>query len=100
MPQFRKKALITAHQYIPGQPLPEGVMMHGDTAVLMTLEGPHVLRPGDWVARNPKGEQYNIGAAEFAATYEEVTWDASSAMERVRDVHLPQGPWDRKPPTE
>lgn len=77
MPMFRKKVLISAEQYIPGVHTPKGVTFknnptnHGeDVAVIRTLEGEHMLRPGDWVVTNPGGEQYNVEASIFASTYE------------------------------
>jgi|SRR5712672_3922278 len=40
---------------------------------LDTLEGGHVVCPGDWIITGVKGENYPCKPDIFAATYEEVT---------------------------
>lgn len=37
-----------------------------------TLEGHHIVCPGDWIITGVKGENYPCKADIFAATYEEV----------------------------
>ena len=37
-----------------------------------TLEGPHIVCPGDWIATGVKGENYPIKPDIFEATYEAV----------------------------
>lgn len=48
-----------------GQPLRD----HG---TVPTLEGGHIVCPGDWVITGVKGEQYPCKPDIFAATYEAV----------------------------
>jgi hypothetical protein len=38
-----------------------------------TLEGGHIVCPGDWIITGVKGERYPCKPDIFAATYEEVT---------------------------
>jgi hypothetical protein len=38
-----------------------------------TLEGGHIVTPGDWIATGIKGEHWPIKADVFAATYAPVT---------------------------
>ena len=38
-----------------------------------TLEGGHIVCPGDWIITGVKGEHYPCKPDVFAATYEEVT---------------------------
>lgn len=84
MPFYRKTALVFAEQYLPFMnQIPKGVTeleiggMHPGQIptviyVLNTLEGQHILRPGDYVCTGPKGEQWNVEQSIFEATYEEV----------------------------
>ena len=37
-----------------------------------TLEGGHIVCPGDWIITGVKGERYSCKPDIFAATYEEV----------------------------
>lgn len=37
---------------------------------IWTLEGPHLVSPGDWIIRGVKGEFYACKPDIFAATYE------------------------------
>ena len=77
--QFRKKpVVITAEQFWPDVlPWPEGVV--ADPAPngaaswwIETLEGGHVVRPGDWIITGIKGERYPCRPDIFEATYERV----------------------------
>ena len=44
----------------------------GRIARVLTLEGPLVVRPGDWIIRGVKGELYPCNPDIFALTYEPV----------------------------
>lgn len=79
---YRKIALVTAEQFLPaiGQ-VPKGVYSDGNgdprkrhdcTWVLDTKEGKHFVRGGDYICTGPAGEQWNVAAEIFEATYEEV----------------------------
>lgn len=41
--------------------------------LIPTLEGAHLVRPGDWIITGVQGEHYPCKPDIFAATYEEVT---------------------------
>ena len=45
------------------------------TALIRTLEGEMIARPGDWIIRGVKGELYPCKPDIFAATYEPVDED-------------------------
>ena len=49
-----------------------------------TLEGPHMVRHGDWIARGVKGEFWPIKADVFAATYEKAD-DAQTGQAKDGD---------------
>ena len=86
--KFRKKpVVIEASQFSPDkdEPWPQGVLKklgvevsghHGDPdemiAIIQTLEGDHIVNPGDWVITGVKGERYPCAPDIFAATYESV----------------------------
>lgn len=40
-----------------------------------TLEGPHVVTPGDWIITGVKGERYPCKPDIFEATYEALSDD-------------------------
>jgi hypothetical protein len=81
MAQFRKKpVVIEAVQYrrgeIPGDRFIDDGIQGGlisfkedDTALIDTLEGSMIARPGDWIIRGVKGELYPCKPDIFAATY-------------------------------
>lgn len=84
MPQFRKKpVVIEATQWfahgdhpavlpeIPSQCASRTVSpeTHG---LIETLEGDHLVSPGDWIITGVKGEHYPCKPDIFAMTYEEV----------------------------
>jgi hypothetical protein len=48
-----------------------GVLMH-DHGWIDTLEGGHIVCPGDWIITGIKGEHYPCKPDIFAASYEEV----------------------------
>lgn len=83
--KFRKKpVVIEAEQFLPPvRPLPAdmkelmGVEVPGypgapDDAVTVieTLEGPHIVSPGDWIITGVKGERYPCKPDIFEATYD------------------------------
>jgi len=77
MPKFRKKpVVIEADQFLPGStPWPEGVeerFLDGAfySYVIGTLEGFHVVTPGDWIITGVKGERYSCKPDIFEMTYE------------------------------
>lgn len=77
--KFRKKPIvIEAVQWFKAGDHP-AVDFNGqdDTGRTMysikTLEGRHVVTPGDWIITGIKGEQYPCKPDIFAATYDPVT---------------------------
>lgn len=52
-----------------------GVIMHAH-GWIDTLEGGHVVCPGDWIITGVKGEKYPCKPDVFDATYEPVSDDA------------------------
>ena len=90
--QYRKKpVVITAEQFFPDRvPWPEGVMVHPLPLKwrIDTLEGGHVVTPGDWIIIGVKGERYPCKPDIFALTYEPML--AAPAAEREEsDIDLP-----------
>lgn len=89
MPRYRKKpVVISAEQYLPNKsPLPAGVVelpdhvrermqgaeiLHPGLKWIETLEGGHVVSPGDYIITGIKGERYPCKPDIFEATYEKV----------------------------
>lgn len=84
MAKFRKKpVVIEAEQFFPDKhPWPDGVIHSGLTLdgvggakhnwEIMTLEGPFVVTPGDWIITGVKGEKYPCKPDIFEATYDPV----------------------------
>lgn len=80
MPKFRKRpVVIEANQYnISGRKkAPAGVCFCNDVPLggqphIHTLEGYHIVSPGDWVITGVAGERYPCKPDIFAATYERV----------------------------
>jgi hypothetical protein len=82
--KFRKKpVVIDAVQYdgshasrqqldawLVGSKTP--ALISDDVLKIITLEGEHLVRPGDWVIRGVAGEAYPCKPEIFAATYEAV----------------------------
>lgn len=79
---FRKKPIvIEAEQWFPGIEI-DGVDESGaaqyihnlkfDQAWIETLEGGHVVSPGDWIITGIAGEKYPCKPDIFEATYEKV----------------------------
>ncbi len=86
MPRFRKKPVVIEavqwHQHgdhpsvkpatmsqAAGLP---GIINWEACGWIQTLEGGHVVSPGDWIIRGVKGELYPCKPDIFAATYEAV----------------------------
>lgn len=81
MPKYRKKPVVVeAVQWFPGIEHPAvekcpDEMCHArgwerGTHKIKTLEGDHVVKPGDWVITGIKGEHYPCRPDIFEATYE------------------------------
>lgn len=80
--KFRKKpVVIEAVQYTGDKPWPEGVTelpehvaarltLTAGLAWCETLEGGHIVSPGDWIITGVKGEKYPCKPDIFLATYE------------------------------
>jgi hypothetical protein len=80
MAKYRKKPIvIEAEQFWPDQkPWPVGVargpddiLTGGRTYWMVTLEGPFVVTPGDWIITGVKGEKYPCKPDIFEMTYEQ-----------------------------
>jgi hypothetical protein len=77
MPKFRKKpVVIEAEQWFPDCEV-AGVRVHYaqgkyPIALCDTLEGAHMVSPGDWIITGVKGEKYPCKPDIFAMTYEPV----------------------------
>lgn len=77
MAKFRKKpVVIEASQWFKhgDHPavfeLPAGYPTDGRAAWVPTLEGGHVVTPGDWIITGVKGENYPCKPDIFEQTYE------------------------------
>lgn len=77
--EFRKTATIRATQWWklgdhPAVVLKSDPNRYADEGIpwCPTLEGGHVVTPGDWIATGAQGEHWPIKSDVFAATYEEV----------------------------
>jgi len=115
--KFRKKpVVIEAEQWFPDKPV-EGVSLlsemssvpmikHGAIANLTsevlsvfgyieTLEGGHLVTPGDWIVTGVQGEKYPVKPGIFSATYdaydEKVTNLALAIEELQRALTTDQG---------
>ena len=81
--KFKKKpVIIEAEQWFPGKDV-EGICVEVDTGILHypgganqphihTLEGAHLVHPGDWIMTGVTGEKYPCQNKIFRMTYEEV----------------------------
>ena len=73
MAKYRKKpVIIEAEQYLPGGPIPAGVVSQWGELFVLTLEGNMKVSPGDWVITGVAGEKYPCKNDIFLATYEPV----------------------------
>jgi len=77
MAKYRKKpVVIEAEQFFPNEkPWPVGVIDVKNEVVesgwmIETLEGYHVVSPGDWIITGVKGERYPCKPDIFNETYE------------------------------
>ncbi len=77
--KFRKKPIvIEAEQFFPESgEWPDGVRRHlhdseNDHYYIRTLEGEHIVTPGDWIITGIKGEKYPCKPDIFEATYDAV----------------------------
>lgn len=76
--KFRKKpVVIEAVQWFKYGDHPAVVNM--GVPLIMTLEGPLYVTPGDWIIKGVAGEFYPCKPDIFAATYEPVSDDAPAA---------------------
>jgi hypothetical protein len=72
--KFRKKpVVIEATQWFKHGDHPLVVQNGGrDTGWIKTLEGGHIVTPGDWIITGVKGEHYPCKPDIFEATYDAV----------------------------
>jgi len=79
MAKFRKKPVIVdAEQFWPYiHPYPDGVIVREGppplripTYYIETLEGVHIVLPGDWIITGVRGEKYPCKDEIFQLTYE------------------------------
>jgi len=74
MAKFRKRPIIVeAEQWFPGIKV-EGVQekARGTYGYIKTLEGGHIVTPGDWIITGIAGEKYPCKPAIFEATHEPI----------------------------
>lgn len=77
--KFRKKpVVIEATQWFkmgdhPAVIKPAENWDDGECGWVNTLEGGHIVTPGDWIITGVKGEHYPCKPDIFALTYDEVT---------------------------
>ncbi len=89
--EYRKTATIRATQWWklgdhPAVVLKSAPNRYADEGISWcpTLEGGHIVTPGDWIATGVQGEHWPIKADVFATTYELVD-SARAAMETADD---------------
>ena len=73
--KYRKKpVVIEATQWFKHGDHPEvkALFAYKDGGWIQTLEGGHVVTPGDWIITGVKGEHYPCKPDIFEATYEAV----------------------------
>lgn len=69
--KFRKKPIIVeAEQWFPGKAMTGVIETPPIPAYIVTLEGKHIVSPGDWIITGIKGEKYPCKPDIFEATYE------------------------------
>ena len=70
--------------YVSGaQPCKQCCRLMSDHGWINTLEGGHIVCPGDWIITGVKGERYPCKPDIFEATYEKKTPMADTRTERV-----------------
>ena len=79
MAKYRRKPIIfECEQFHPEKvPWPSGVEQKGSLNTerewsIVTLEGRHIVTPGDWIVTGVKGEKWPVKPDVFEATYEKV----------------------------
>ena len=75
MAKYRKKpVIIEATQWFKDGDHPAVKIGHNEVAdkipYIETLEGPHLVTPGDWIITGVKGEHYPCKPDIFEMTYE------------------------------
>lgn len=79
MPKYRKKPIIIeAEQWFPDKtvdgviyPIPYNIPdLNEHSGIIHTLEGDHIVSPGDWIITGIKGEKYPCKPDIFERTYE------------------------------
>jgi len=79
MPKYRKTALIEATQWFKSGDHPAVIKYDNRNGIIKgigpygwvdTLEGGHIVSPGDWIATGVTGEHWPIKPSIFAKTYE------------------------------
>ena len=69
--KYRKKpVVIEATQWFKDGDHPAVRLSHDGYGAIDTLEGCHVVTPGDWIITGIKGEHYPCKPDIFAATYD------------------------------
>ena len=77
MRYVKKRIPVEAEQFWPDKlPWPEGVdsflLANGNPSYMIsTLEGNHIVSPGDWIITGVRGEKYPCKPDIFEETYEE-----------------------------
>jgi hypothetical protein len=73
MAKFRKKpVVIEAVQWFKFGDHPQVISQTDEKGWIQTLEGGHLVAPGDWVITGVKGEHYPCKPDIFDQTYEAV----------------------------
>lgn len=74
--KFRKKPVVVEatqwHKHGDHPNVVQSAMYAEAFGYIRTLEGGHIVTPGDWIITGVKGEQYPCKPDIFAATYEAV----------------------------
>jgi len=65
----KKPIVVDAEQWFPGKEI-DGVEYENDQAIIRTLEGPHLVSPGDWIITGIAGEKYPCKPDIFEKTYD------------------------------
>ena len=68
----KKPVVIEATQWFKNGDHPAVTQFEGDKGWVETLEGGHVVTPGDWIITGVKGEHYPCKPDIFEMTYERV----------------------------
>ena len=68
-------AVVERNRY-EEKPISPGIVYSTKIPVVKTLEGEHIVTPGDWIITGVKGEHYPCKPDIFEATYEPVQGEA------------------------